>query len=71
MSVSPASGDRQARRKSSPGSTLGKFTATALSMRSADIGIPIFAMHSSRELMAVKDQETLNDLVSAFFAEAQ
>ena len=55
---------------SAGGGTLGKFTATNLSMRSADIGVPILAMHSSRELMGAKDQQTMNDLVSAFFAEA-
>ena len=51
------------------GGTLGKFTATNLSMRSADIGVPILAMHSCRELMGTRDQQALNDLVSAFFAE--
>ena len=55
---------------SAGGGTLGKFTATNLSMRSADIGVPILAMHSARELMGAKDQQTMNDLVSAFFAEA-
>ena len=38
-------------------------------MRSADIGVPILAMHSARELMGARDQQPLNDLVSAFFAE--
>ena len=52
------------------GGTLGKFTATNLSMRSADIGVPILAMHSARELMGARDQQSMNDLVSAFFAEA-
>ena len=55
---------------SAGGGTLGKFTAINLSMRSADIGVPILAMHSARELMGAKDQQTMNDLVSAFFAEA-
>ena len=54
---------------SAGGGTLGKFTATNLSMRSADIGVPILAMHSARELMGARDQQTMNDLVSAFFAE--
>ena len=54
---------------SAGGGTLGKFTATNLSMRSADIGVPILAMHSARELMGARDQQPLNDLVSAFFAE--
>lgn len=50
------------------GSTLGAFPASALSMPSADIGVPILAMHSARELMGVKDQDAINDLVTAFFA---
>ena len=51
------------------GGTLGKFAASSLSMRSADIGVPILAMHSARELMGAKDQQSMNDLVSAFFSE--
>ena len=51
------------------GGTLGKFTAANFSMRSVDIGVPILAMHSSRELMGVHDQQSMNDLVSAVFAE--
>lgn len=49
------------------GSTLGAFPASALSMPSADIGVPILAMHSARELMGVKDQEAIDGLVTAFF----
>lgn len=49
------------------GSTLGAFPASALSMPSADIGVPILAMHASRELMGVKDQEAIDRLVTEFF----
>ena len=51
------------------GSTLGAFGASYLSMRAADVGVPLLAMHSARELMGARDQQTMNDLVSAFFAE--
>lgn len=49
------------------GSTLGAFPASSLSMQSADIGVPILAMHSAREIMGVKDQETIDRLVTEFF----
>ena len=49
------------------GSTLGAFPASSLSMQSADIGVPILAMHSARELMGVKDQDAINRLVTEFF----
>ena len=49
------------------GSTLGAFPASSLSMQSADIGVPILAMHSAREIMGVKDQEAINRLVTEFF----
>ncbi len=51
------------------GSTLGAFGASYLSMRAADVGVPLLAMHSARELIGARDQQTMNDLVSAFFAE--
>lgn len=51
------------------GSTLGAFGASYLSMRAADVGVPILAMHASRELMGARDQQALNDLVSALFRE--
>lgn len=49
------------------GSTLGGFAASAYSMQAVDIGVPILAMHSARELMGVKDQSAINDLTAAFF----
>lgn len=49
------------------GGTLGAIVSAYLPMRTVDIGIGILAMHSSREMMAAADQESLNRLVSCFF----
>ena len=38
-------------------------------MRSADIGIPILAMHSAMETMSVSDQRSLDRLAAAFLAQ--
>ena len=39
------------------GSTIGPVTAGQIPCRIVDMGIAILAMHSARELMAVKDYE--------------
>lgn len=49
------------------GSTLGSYLSSALAMPAADIGVPILAMHSARELMGLEDQDAINSLVQAFF----
>ena len=49
------------------GSTLGALSQRFLPVRTIDIGVPILAMHSARELMAVSDQKALTDAVTAFF----
>ena len=49
------------------GSTLGTIANKYLPMRAIDIGVPILAMHSARELMGVKDQMYMEKLVKAFF----
>lgn len=51
------------------GSTLGSLTSSILPMKTIDLGVAILAMHSSRELMGVKDQENLCSLMKAFFAQ--
>lgn len=50
------------------GSTIGAIAATHLPMKIIDIGIPILAMHSSREVMGTDDQENLTKLLEAFFS---
>ncbi len=50
------------------GSTLGALASAQLAMPTVDIGVPILAMHSARELMGAKDEEALIELLSAFFA---
>ncbi len=49
------------------GSTLGTLANKYMPMRTIDVGVPILAMHSSRELMGVKDQAYMEKLVEAYF----
>ena len=49
------------------GSTLGTIANKYIPMRAIDVGVPILAMHSARELMGVKDQLYMEKLVKAFF----
>lgn len=51
------------------GSTIGSILSSQLPMRSADIGIPILAMHSAMETMSVSDQRNLDRLAAAFLAQ--
>lgn len=50
------------------GSTIGSLLSSHLPVRTMDIGIPILAMHSARELMGTADQASLHRLISAFFS---
>lgn len=50
------------------GSTIGSMLSAALGIRAQDVGVPILAMHSARELMAAKDMEALSSLLRSFFA---
>jgi len=50
------------------GGTLGPIISGWLPMKTVDIGVPILAMHSARELMGRKDQEYLEQLMAGFFA---
>lgn len=52
------------------GSTVGAMASALLAMPAADIGVPILAMHSARELMGARDQEALCRLCEAFFNES-
>ncbi len=48
------------------GSTLGSVSSCLLNIKTVDAGVPILAMHSSRELMAWRDQHALASLTRAF-----
>lgn len=50
------------------GSTLGSLLSANLPVRTMDVGIPILAMHSAREMMGTADQKSLHDLVYTFFS---
>lgn len=50
------------------GSTLGSIASTLLPIRTMDIGIPLLAMHSSRETMGSRDQQSLESLITVFFS---
>ena len=50
------------------GRTLGPIISGWLPMKTVDIGVPILAMHSARELMGKKDQKYLEKLMSGFYA---
>ena len=49
------------------GSTLGALSSALLAMKTVDVGVPILAMHSARELMGSADQAALEALASKFF----
>jgi aspartyl aminopeptidase len=49
------------------GGTLGSVASTLLPVLTVDIGIPLLAMHSARELMGAADMQALTDAVTAFF----
>ena len=49
------------------GGTLGTITSSWLPMQTVDIGVPILAMHSAREMSGVKDVQYLSSLLFSFF----
>ena len=49
------------------GSTLGPMVGAHIPMRGCDIGVPMWAMHSAQETMALSDYEALCQIVTAFF----
>lgn len=50
------------------GGTLGSIASAMLPVRTVDLGVPLLAMHSSRELMGAKDQESLTRFIKAYFS---
>lgn len=48
------------------GSTLGSISSSMLNMPAVDAGVPVLAMHSSRELMGAHDQRALAELARVF-----
>lgn len=49
------------------GSTLGPLISALLPMHTVDIGVPILAMHSARELMGLEDEAALIKLLTEFY----
>lgn len=59
---------QQVNRSGMPGGqTLGPILAAVLPLQGADVGIPMLAMHSARELAAWKDYRALVELAEVFF----
>ena len=50
------------------GQTLGPIVSSYLPMKSVDIGIPVLAMHSARELMHKDDYEELVKLLKEYYS---
>jgi aspartyl aminopeptidase len=50
------------------GSTIGPITATKLGVKTIDVGLPTFAMHSIRELAGDKDAYLLFKVLKSYFS---
>lgn len=53
------------------GSTIGPITASRLGVRTVDVGVPTFAMHSIRELAGSQDAAYLIKVLTRYFNSAQ
>ncbi|WP_420555282.1 M18 family aminopeptidase [Neptuniibacter marinus] len=53
------------------GSTIGPITAAGLGIKTLDIGVPQFAMHSIRELAGVRDVGALIKILEQFYCEGR
>jgi len=52
------------------GSTIGPITAKEIGVRTLDVGVPTFAMHSIRELAGTSDAFSLYKVLSSFYQDA-
>lgn len=52
---------------SAGGGTIGAIASAGLPIRTVDMGVPLWAMHSSRETMGVKDYESMVDFMTAYY----
>ncbi|MBB6523729.1 M18 family aminopeptidase [Pseudoteredinibacter isoporae] len=50
------------------GSTIGPITATEIGVRTVDVGVPTFGMHSIRELAGSEDCYTMHQIFNRFLA---
>ena len=50
------------------GGTLGSIASALVPVPTVDVGIPILAMHSARELMGVEDEKALAELIRAYYS---
>ena len=53
---------------SAGGGTLGAIASALLPIRTVDLGVPLFAMHSSRETMGTKDYESLIQFLIRYYS---
>jgi len=51
------------------GSTIGPITSAEIGVKTLDIGVPQFAMHSIREMAGVNDVESLVKVLTRFYEE--
>lgn len=49
------------------GGTLGSIASAMVPVPTVDVGIPVLAMHSARELMGVEDERALSELIRAYY----
>lgn len=52
------------------GSTIGPITSSVIGVRTVDVGIPTFAMHSIREVAGAADPERLGRVFGQFFSDS-